>query len=70
MESPFNDKLPPGWTAKVMSDIGEPISGVYDNSGVNIGFFKHDKLRPILFTDDDHLRYIWQVYHSRLTKIR
>lgn len=45
----------------------EMIYGVYDERNRNIGHFKHDTIRPILFTIDDHLRYIWYRYNSAAT---
>ena len=59
--SPFDGRLPPGWTAVLEHNGGWPenISTVWTADGRYIGSFKHDTLKPVLFTDDDHLRYLW-----------
>ena len=64
--SPFDGQLPAGWTADLQPNSGWPedISNVWAADGCYIGSFKHDTLKPVLITDDDHLRYIWWRYNQ------
>ena len=64
--TPFDDELPPGWSARLEESLigPEAIVSVWDEQNRNIGFFKLDRLKPILFTADDHLIYICARYEA------
>ena len=62
----FNGKLPPGWTCAVVPDPGpEPHYQIWDANGVHVCDGKLDVLRPILFTETDHLLYFWRRWREQ-----
>ena len=56
-------RLPPGWKVKELfpNDPNYPDHPyqVLDSKGVTVSLGCKDILRPTLFSDNDHLRYIW-----------